>query len=184
MNNFIGALTALCLFLIFGCNQKEKNIEDKIFKVNSLGYVTDTVILKSIMYPILPSGFNISDVGYKNFTKKYLKFEIKNCSVDTVYLEGYEVSKYPIDTMMTNSVLILGVINDSLNSFDSIIRPNIVKDNFTFDNIVIKPNESIQKFVEDDTEFDLSGKKLKLLIRYKVRKNDSFIKERVIIISS
>lgn len=172
---------ALYVFMCLGCNQKEKNLEDGIFTITSLGYVTDTIFLKSIMNPILPSGFNISNIGYKNYTEKYLKLEIKNCSNDTVYLEGFEFSRYPIDTLLTKSILILGVFNDSLNSFDSIIRPSIVKDYYAHDNIIIKPNESIQKLVEDDTDTDLAEKKLKLLIRYKIKKNENLVKnERTI----
>ena len=168
---------AIYIFIFLGCNRKEKENVDEIFTINSLGYINDTIYLKSIMNPIPPNGINISNTGYKYFTEKYIKLEIKNCSIDTIYLEGFAFSRYPIDTLLTKSILILGVYNDSLSKFDSIIRPNIIKDYYAYDNIIIKPNESINKLVEDDTDTDLASKRLKLLIRYKIKKNDKLVKK-------
>lgn len=178
-----GCFLIVTFFVWTSCSPKRKTTNDNMLQISSLEYLADTTYLKSIMDSILPSGYKVGDLGYKNFTRRYLKMEIKNCSTDTIYLQGFEFSRFAIDTLLTKSITVLGAFNESSNSFDSIIRPITVKDYYAYDNIIIKPNGSAQKLVEDDTEIDLTKRRLKLKVRFKIKRNNNLVNAEEIVLT-
>ncbi len=158
-------------FLSVSCSSSRKK-ED--IQISFDKYIEDTLLLKAIMDPVLPTGEKMTDIDYSTYKGKFISLSVRNNLNEPIFLLSKPEVIFSIDSLLTTSIEIKEVSDDGINFVELKDSNHVIRENFYRFNYEIPSGETREKLIY--TEEILKKNFLKIGLVYALKHKNGSIR--------